>query len=374
MVDMFTPGRIGELEIKNRIARSATWEAMADHDGNVTRALVENTRRLAMGEVGLIIMGFTAVSPEGKGMPGMSGLYRDDQVESHARLTRAVHDAGGKVSIQLAHVGAQVSSKLSGGMEPVGPSAVVNPAFNTTPRELSTAEAEGVVQAFADAARRAAQAGYDAIQIHAAHGYLINQFMSPRFNRRKDRYAEPGRFLMEVYHAVREKSDGRPVHAKLNIDDFLEGSVTPETSLPVARELSEAGIDAFEVSSGTPGSGARNPSRTKIESKDKEGYFLDLARKVKEAVHCPVISVGGFRSPEVINAALSRGDADFVSMSRPFIREPYLVKRWKEGDLRPADCISCSRCFGTVRYGEGIQCMMLYRERKKKEEGRADDE
>jgi len=157
-----------------------------------------------------------------------------------------------------------------------------------------------------------------------------------------------------------------PVFIKQNIDDFLEGSITPEIALPISKALSDAGIDAIEVSSGTPASGKLNPSRMGIKSQDKEAYFLDLARRVKEVVSCPVISVGGYRSPDVINKTLE--EIDFVAISRPLIREPDLVKRWKQGDGSPAKCVSCNRCFNTIKYGEGIQCMLEYRARIKSEE------
>lgn len=363
MVDMFTPGNIGGLELPNRILRSATWEALAEDDGKVGDLLIERIVELARGEVGLIILGITAISPEGRGLKNMTGIHSDAHVEGHRRLTAAVHEAGGRISIQLAHTGAQSRAKDLGGLLPVGPSAIHHPAFDVTPRELSTSEVKELIAGFESAAARAVKAGYDAIQLHAAHGYLIDQFMSPRFNRRDDEYGDPARFVMEVYEAVRSVAGATPIFAKLNLDDFLEGSTTPEVSLPIARKLSAAGIAAIEVSGGTPASGRQGASRTGIKGVDDEGYFLELARLVKPEVSCPVIGVGGYRSPEVINRVLAAGDVDFISMARPFLREPGLVKRWREGDLSLARCISCSRCFSTTVLGEGIQC---YRELKEK--------
>ncbi len=355
MTDLFTPGKIGRLEVKNRILRSATWEGMADKEGNVTDGLIEKIAALARGEVGLIILGHTAVAPEGKGMRGMTGIYTDAQAKGHARLVEAVHEAGGAVSVQLQHVGAQTSSKAIGGLQPVGASAVEHPLNKTIPRELSTDEVKGLIDTFGQCAGRAARAGYDAIQVHCAHGYLANQFMSPRFNRRKDEYAAPERFIVEVIEAVKANACGAPVHVKLNVEEFVEGSVTEEVSLPAARKLSEAGVDMIEVSSGSPAAGKLMPSRLKINQTEDEAYFLDYARKVKAEVSCLVAGVGGYRSVEVIDSALSDG-VDFVSISRPLIREPDLVKRWKEGDRSRAKCISCNQCFKCVLGGLGLEC------------------
>lgn len=364
MDEMFAPGKLGRLDIKNRIVRSATYEGLAYPEGRVTPRQVDYLVRLAKGEVGLLVLGITAVDAGGKGMSGMTGIYSEDHYEGHARLVEAVHEAGARISIQLAHVGAQADPKRL--PEPVGPSAILHPAFDVTPRELSTDEVKGLVDAFGRASDLAARAGYDAIQIHGAHGYLVDQFMSPRFNRRRDEYGDPKKFVMDVYRAVNAASGSAAVHIKLNIDDFLEGSTTAEVSLPIARALDKEGISAIEVSSGTTASGKLSPSR-KVKGVEDEAYFLELARQVKKAVKCPVIGVGGFRSPEVINRVLSLCQVDFVALSRPLIREPGLIRRWKEGDLAPARCESCNRCFATEKYGEGIQCMLDYRERIRRE-------
>ena len=231
-----------------------------------------------------------------------------------------------------------------------------HPAFNVTPRALGTDQVKRLIEKFGEAAGRAMEAGYDAVQIHGAHGYLVDQFMSPRFNLRDDVYGDPQRFVMEVYDAVKAQAGRAPVLVKLNMDDCLEGSTSPEISLPIAKALSGAGIDAIEVSGGTQASGRLSPSRTRIKTSHDEAYFLEFARKVKAEVGCPVIGVGGYRSPEVINRVLASRDVDFIAMSRPFIREPGLVRRWSGGDLEKARCISCNGCFNTVKHGEGIQC------------------
>lgn len=366
MVDMFTPGKIGGLELKNRIVRSATWEALGDQEGRVTDKLIERVLDRVRGGVGLFILGITSIAPEGIGMMGMTGIYSDDHMDGHTRLVEAVHDAGGRISIQLAHVGAQGMPADMRGLEPVGPSAVQHPSFNITPRALTTDEVKKLIDDFGKGAQRALKAGYDAIQVHGAHGYLVNQFLSPRFNKRDDEYGEGKRFALDVYEAVRANAGTVPVHMKLNIDDFIDDSVTPEISLPLAKELGQMGIDAIEVSGGMPAAGFKNPSRVKINNPDKEAYFFELAAKVKAEAGCAVIGVGGYRSPEVINRVLGSGDVDFVSMARPFVREPGLVNRWQDGDLSPAHCVSCNLCFTTPPLGDGIQCKVLLNESEKK--------
>jgi 2,4-dienoyl-CoA reductase-like NADH-dependent reductase (Old Yellow Enzyme family) len=236
-----------------------------------------------------------------------------------------------------------------------------------TPRALETGEVRELVEAFGQAARRSREAGFDAVQIHGAHGYLASQFLSPFFNRREDEYGGSlegrMRFCTEVYRAVRAEAGDLPVHIKLNLTDFFEGSTTPEDALPLAQRLSELGIDAIEVSAGGPFSGGRGPARTGVKRPEDEGYLMDLARLTRERTACAVIGMGGFRSPQVIEAALASGDVDFVALSRPLIREPDLVERWRRGDRSPSLCQSCSGCFKTLERGEGIQCLVELEER-----------
>lgn len=366
---MFAPGKLGSLELKNRLVRSAVWEGMADDQGFVTDKLVTCIQRLAEGGAGLIILGYTFIQPNAQQSPGQTAIHNDDYLPGLMKLTDAVHKAGGRISVQLAHVGPQTTPEMIHGETPVGPSAVKHPFFGT-PRELTTAEVKKIVEDFGQAARRANKAGFDTIQIHGAHGYLVSQFISPRWNQRTDAYGGSPenrmRFATEVYQAVRANADSLPVFIKLNLDDLIKGSTTPVDALPLAKRLSEMGIDAIEVSGGGPAS-SKGPARTKIKTEADEAYFIDLARQTRRVTTCPIILVGGFRSPRVINQALASGDVDFVSLARPLIREPDLVNRWNSGDLTKAKCISCNGCFKTLVYGEGIQCLVEYQEREKSE-------
>lgn len=366
MADMFTPAKLGDLPLPNRIMRSAVWEAMADEAGFVTDALVDCNRELAEGGIGLIILGYSYVQPNGRQQPGQTALFSDEHVPGMKRVTDAVHAAGGKISTQIVHVGPQTNPDMIGGEAPVGPSAVDHSIFGT-PRALETEEVWQIVEDFGHAARRSVEAGFDAIQIHGAHGYLVSQFISPLWNQRTDEFGGSldgrMRFATEVYQAVKKNAADLPVFIKLNIDDFVEGSATPEDTLPLAAKLDELGIDGIEVSAGGALSRGRGPARTKIKKPEDEAYLMDLARQVRSKVDCAVIGMGGFRSPAVINEILESGDVDFVSMARPFIREPRLLERWRAGDKSRSLCESCNGCFKTLQYGKGIQCLVEYKQK-----------
>ncbi|MFC1639204.1 NADH:flavin oxidoreductase [Gemmatimonadota bacterium] len=364
MIDMFSPGKLGNLELKNRLMRSAVWEGMADEHGFVTDSLVKCLRNLAEGEVGLIILGYSYIQPNGRQQPGQTAIYGDEHIPGMKKVTDAVHDAGGKICTQIVHVGPQTNPDMIGGETPVAPSAVDHRIFGM-PRTLSTDEVWKLIEDFGHAARRSVEAGFDAIQIHGAHGYLVSQFISPLWNERTDEFGGSlegrMRFAVEVYEAVRKNAAELPVFIKLNLDDFVEGSTTTDHSLPLAAKLSELGLDGIEVSAGGALSGGKGPARQNIKKPADEGYLMDLARSTRGVVKCSVIGMGGFRSPEVINSALASGDVDFVSMARPLIREPGLIKRWKEGDTSRALCVSCSGCLKTLQYGSGIQCLLEYK-------------
>ena len=345
---LFTPAQLGSLTIKNRLVRSATGEGMAEVDGSLTDDMVAFYRRLAEGGVGLIITGHTYVHPLGKASPGMAGLYADEQIPMHRKLTDAVHEAGGVVAIQINHAGRQTSPARIGGNTPLAPSALAAPGAKFTPKEMTAEDIEEAIQAFADAARRAVEAGYDAVQIHSAHGYLISEFNSPYANHRTDKWGgtpqNRRRFLLEVCRRVRAAvGDDEPVFVKLNGEDFIEGGLTPEGSAEIANALEAEGIDAIEVSAGFAET-ADLIVRKDISEPDQEAYLLPLARNIRDAVSVPVMMVGGLRSGEVMEWMLSEERMTFLSLSRPFIRQPDLANRLKSGEIDRVTCISCGRC------------------------------
>jgi 2,4-dienoyl-CoA reductase-like NADH-dependent reductase (Old Yellow Enzyme family) len=330
---------------------------MAKPDGTPTEDTVNLTAELAEGGVGLIVTGYAFISPEGRGLPRQTGVHIDAMVGPLTRISDAVHKCGGLVALQMVHAGGQTRAEWISGQTPLGPSALVHPAFKEQVQELSIAQIADIVEAFAAGAARAKAAGFDGVQIHAAHGYLINQFLSPNTNQRRDGYGgslnNRARFCYEVYCAVRQAVGPKfPVFIKLGSEDGLEGGLKLGDAVAVAAELSSLGMDAIEVSGGVPAAGKKAAARV-VTKPEEEAYFLDNARTVKARVSCPVIAVGGFRSRAVVEGALDQVDA--VAMSRPFIRQPDLARKWKEGGTDGAECISCGKCF-RLGLQDGIAC------------------
>ncbi|HSL92694.1 MAG TPA: NADH:flavin oxidoreductase [Candidatus Limnocylindrales bacterium] len=366
MPSPFDPASIGRLQLTNRFVRSATWEGMADPNGAPTDRLISLYETLAEGGAGLLITGYAFVHEGGKQLSRTLGMHSDSLVPLLSALTRRVHDKGGTIVAQLYHGGGQANRKSSG-LAPIAPSALSLPQYPEIPVEMSREDIRATVAAFARAAARAREAGFDGVQLHGAHGYLISQFLSPITNRRTDEYGgtpeNRSRFLAKVVRAVRNSVGSEyPVWVKLNGDDFLQGGFALEEAVPVARMLEREGIDAIEVSGGTPASGDRTPARTRIDSAEKEAYHRELARAVKRAVGVPVGLVGGLRSPSVIEETFRAGDADFFSMARPLIREPGLIRRWASGDFSRSACVSCNGCFGAGLGDDGIRCVQRKRD------------
>ena len=368
MNTLFDKTTINGMNLKNRLARSATWEGMCDDKGKPDQKLIDFYGELARGNVGLIITGYAFVSPEGKQLPGKMGIHTDEFADVMKEISQKVHDEDGKICIQLVHAGGQTDSG-NAGRQPLAPSALKLDQFPELPAEMTVEDIYRVVGAFGAGARRAKDWGFDAVQLHGAHGYLINQFLSPLTNRRTDAYGgsieNRCRFLLEVYEAVRSAvGSDYPVMIKMNGSDNLEGGLTIEDAVFAAKALDKAGIDCIEVSGGTPASGNMTPARTKINTPEKEAYNLSLASQFRSAVKCPIMVVGGFRSFEVAEKTIQES-ADYISMARPFIREPALVKRWQEGDRSPARCISCNSCFTPGLKEGGIYCVVEKKEQEK---------
>jgi 2,4-dienoyl-CoA reductase-like NADH-dependent reductase (Old Yellow Enzyme family) len=373
MATLFEQTTINGMPLRNRLVRSATWEGMCETDGRPTERLINCYSDLAKGGVGLIISGYTFVSPEVKQLPGKMGIHIDDFAPEMKALTKAVHDEGGKICIQLVHAGGQTDTS-NAGRQPLAPSAVEVEQFPEMPVELTKRDICDIVTAFREGARRARAWGFDAVQLHGAHGYLINQFLSPLTNRRTDEYGgsieNRSRFLFEVYRKVRDTVGADyPVMIKLNAADNLEGGLEIDDAVYAAKRLSEAGINAIEVSAGTSASGESSPARQKINKPEREAYNLEPALRIKEAVSCPVMVVGGFRSYEVVEKTLRDGGMDYIAMARPLIREPDLTNRWLQGDHTPARCISCNSCFKPGLEEGGIYCVIEKKEREKAAKG-----
>jgi 2,4-dienoyl-CoA reductase-like NADH-dependent reductase (Old Yellow Enzyme family) len=368
MIDLFEPTVLNGMTLANRFVRSATWEGLATPEGYATEALTKLLVDLARGKVGLIITSHAYVSPEGKAAPAQLGIYTDGHMPSLKGMVDKVHDAGGKIALQISH-GGRYALKLRNVVR-IGPSTMESKG-EVQCRKMTEGEVESMVSLFGEAARRAKAAGFDAIQIHSAHGYLVSQFLSPYFNKRSDSYGgsvrNRAKFLLDILRAMRnEVGDRFPLLVKLNSQEFLEGGYTVEDMLEVASLLEEASIDAIEMSGGNHVEGIFGPYFPARQAKPKmeeRPYYLGEARRYKERIRTPLMLVGGVRSPEWARRIVSEGYADYVSLCRPLIRESGLIARWQSGDRAKSTCISDNGCFKPALEGKGLYCTIAAKER-----------
>ena len=370
MGKLFESTTINGMTLANRFVRSATWEGLATPDGYATERLTNLMVDLARGRVGLIITSHAYVDAEGIAAPGQMALYDDKYVPAMKEMFHKVHQAGGKIAVQLNH-GGRYALKAPNVVR-IGPS-VMEHKGEIQCREMIEADIGKLVAQFGKASRLAREAGADGVQIHAAHGYLVSQFLSPFSNKRTDAYGGPvanrARLLLEVVQSTRKAvGAGFPLLVKLNSQDYLEGGYTVEDMLEVASMLEKAGVDAIEMSGGNHVAGIFGeffPARKqKPKSGEEPPYYLEAARLYKEKIHVPLMLVGGVRSFDWASRIVSEGIADYVSLSRPFIREPGLIKRWEHGDRSDSTCISDNGCFNPGLKGEGIYCTVEALERK----------
>ena len=370
MTKLFERAVINGMSMGNRFVRSATWEGLADKEGSVTPKLIDMMVALAKGEVGLIITSYAFVSPEGKQSSGQIAVYDDRFLPGLRQMVQAVHAAGGKIALQIVHCGAFATPKLTG-LDLIGPSESVKEGQPAC-RAASKEDIADIISAFTAAAVRAKKAGFDAVQLHAAHGYLLSEFLSPAFNKRTDEYGGPlsnrARLLLEVVRSIRKAvGPNYPILAKLNAEDFLENGMTREESVQVSQMLADASLDAVEFSGGTGVSPGKliPPRPGKLKAPENEVYYRETARLYKKKVKIPLMLVGGVRSYQVADELIASGTADYIALSRPLICEPGLVKRWKEGDLRKAECVSDNECFGPALDGRGVYCVTMEKKRSK---------
>ena len=342
MNQLFEQSDINGLTLANRFVRSATWDGMATDEGACTPRIIDLMTKLAEGGVGLIITGHAFVHQQGWHQPWQLGIHRDELIPGLKAMTDAVHEKGGKIVVQLGYGGAYLSKSRV--------------------RKMTVQDFQELFKTFGQAALRAKEAGFDGVQIFAAHGFFLSQLLCPRYNDRTDAYGgnieNRARALMEVLRSIRDAvGPAYPVLVKLNVEDFAENGLTLEESVQVGVMLQEGGIDAIELSGGL----LNNPNlmREKIRSEEDEAYFKEQARAFREKIHVPLILVGGIRSYYVAKQLVEEGTTDYISICRPFIREPDLINRWKSGDLRKATCISCNNCIEQAKKGDGISCVPL---------------
>lgn len=390
---LFNETTISGIAVKNRIIRSATHDGLADKNGAPSEKLIAKYEHLAKNEIGCIITGYAAVSKNGVSpYPRMLKIFDDCVIDKYKELTDAVHRHGTPVILQIAHCGRQTSSKAIG-MQKVAPSNVLHAFYPDKAKDLTDSEIHGIIGDFVSAAVRAENAGFDGVQLHGGHGYLLHDFLSPYGNRRKDAWGgtleNRCRIVELIIKGIKEKTT-LPVWIKLSAEDNRKGGMNIEASVEICKRLEMAGCDAIEVSCGTVQDGM-NTMRSELmpmdavfkyrepcasfpkilnkialpaanlinplikQPKPLENFNVKNAAIIKNSVSIPIIAVGGIHKAKDMEIILTEGKADFVSMCRPFICEPDLAKKLKNGQTE-AKCIMCNYC-GLVIEKEPTRCL-----------------
>lgn len=323
-----------EIAIKNRLFKSAMSEQLGDKNHNPSHGLVRVYKAWAEGGIGLSVTGNVMVDRTALGEPKNVVLDEKSDLEMFMKWSQAAKLNNSKVWMQLNHPGKQIPSYLS--KAPVAPSSIplgagLDKAF-TTPRALHENEIEAIIAKFALSAKLAKESGFDGIQIHGAHGYLVSQFLSSRHNQRNDKWGgsleNRMRFVVEVYNAIRrEVGDKYPIGIKLNSADYMKGGFSPEESMQVVQKLDEIGIDLIEISGGTYESPSMVGYKVKASTKAREAYFLDYAESVRKLVKVPLVVTGGFRSSKAMTEALQSGATDMIGVARPLAINPDLPNK-----------------------------------------------
>lgn len=326
MKTIFDEADLGNLHLKNRVIRSATWEALAHEDGSPSDEQLRIYDELAKGGVGGIITGFTSVDRNDCYFGGMARLSDDSLISGWAKLAEISHAQKVPVIVQLAM------------------GEFVRNGNVLEPNDLSSAQVAEVINLFGDAARRAKSAGFDGVQIHAAHNFYLSRFISPAYNHRTDSYGGDvkgrAKILLDILADMKRKAPDFHITLKINCSDFMFGGLTSNEALETILLMEKAGLDSVEISgNGTSVAG--------IKAGRNEAYFLPFAKELKKVTHLPIILVGGHRSIENMNKIVYEDGIEFLSVSRPLIREPDLIKRWKSGNITPSKCVSCNACYRT---------------------------
>ncbi len=384
MASLFSPARIGTLEVKNRMIRTASHEGLADARGTPTEAQFQFYKGFVDGGIGLVITGYAGIQQNGKSaLHHMTMIDADELVPAHRAMVDRLHSLGGRIVLQIAHCGRQTSSKDTGAPYIVAPSALRYTFYAEKPHAVTESEIYEVIANFARASRRAKEAGYDGVEIHAAHGYLLSTFLSRGANRRRDQWGgsleNRFRIVALTLRAVRDAVGANyPVLIKLNSYESLSNGIRPQECVEIAKLVDATGCcDAIEISAGTnanvfymarggfptqailkyyrpfcqlPGSlrwltRMLAPSAAKLfVPKFTQGYNLETAAAVKRSVSLPVITVGGMRTKAFMEQAISEDKTDFISMARPLLLEPDLANKFQAGLSDTSHCDNCNIC------------------------------
>lgn len=354
-------GRIGHLTLKNRVVMPAMGTGLAGPNGEMTDHQIRYYEERAKGGTGLIITEFTTIDNElGRGAANQLRIDEDCFIPGFHRLANAIHKYGAKIFVQLHHAGRESNSLLTEGKQIVAPSPVTCAAVGEEPRELTTAEVKEIINKFIAGAFRCKIAGIDGVELHGAHGYLINQFLSPNTNLRTDEYGgsfeNRMRFLEEIITGIKKQCGADfPVTVRLSVDEFEEGGIDIQLSREISRYLEKIGTDGLHASAGN-----YNTMEKVIESPlFEEGWRVYLAEEIKKQVTIPVITVGNIRDPKFVEAVLAEGKADFVAIGRGQIADPDWVRKVTEGREKEIRmCISCLHCI----YSKGhVECSINVR-------------
>lgn len=348
---LFEKVSLGGTTLRNRFVRSATGEKLATGEGLSTPPLIETIRELARGGVGMIIPGHAYVDKEGRADARQMGVHDDATIKGLSQMAEAAHQEGAAIVLQLTYAGSKA--------ERTAPNRAPKSAENMTREEIAQ-----LVTRFGDAAERTQKAGFDGVQVHLGHGYGLCQFVSPFLNPRQDEYGgsleNRARIAVEILREVRRRVGSTyTVITKMNCDDFIEGGTTPETMIATAELLAQEGLDGVEMSGGIGNPKARWGGARNYDPKDEseEVYYRDAARAFKAKLDLPLILVGGIRRLGTAAKIVEEGLTDFISLSRPLMREPALIERWRQGDERRAACISCNGCAKRELDERGVRCV-----------------
>lgn len=342
MKKVFEEVQLGKLHLKNRLIRSATWEGIALPDGGVTEEAYEIYGELAKGGVGAIITGFTSVALHDYYFGGMMRLCDDALIPQYRKLTELIHAEGIPVITQLA-LGAYYR-EINGKYRQVEPD------------DMTEDEIQIVIRQFIEAAVRAEKAGFDGVQIHAAHFFFLSRFISPAVNHRTDAWGgsleSRARILLEILGGIRENTSLH-ITIKINSSDFHYGGLTEADCAAICKLLDAAGIESIEVSGNGTSVGG-------IRAHKNEGYFAPAAAAVAEAVNCPVFVVGGFRALDTMEALLNNTRIDAISLSRPLLREPDFPQKLEADNGYISKCVSCNACYSSPSH----KCIFRGREQR----------
>ncbi len=357
---LFTPGKIGSIETKNRIFMAPMVRNYAEPDGVVNDKYIAHWTRIARGGVGCMTLEASFVSPEGRGFARQIGIHDDGTIKGLQKLTAESHKQGAIAGVQLHHAGRQTSENITG-ESPVAPSSIKDPVMGETPRTLESEEIPKIIEAYAVAAERARAAEFDYIEVHAAHGYLITQFLSPFSNTRDDDYGgsfdNRFRFLLKTIDAIRQKAgEDFPMIVRLSGEELVEGGLTMEDTLEIAGRLEDLAVDALHISAGNYASFPQGYMIQPMAIQD--GPLVRMAARVKEAVSIPVIAVGKIRSPELAEKVLNSEKADFIALGRPLLTDPdWPLKAMENRDTEINRCIACNQgCISRLFVQDDVWC------------------